>query len=192
MPNDNLFQNRLKELRKDNRNTQGEISQMLGISRSTYTGYELGTINPPRIMLQKLANYFRVSVDYLLGNTSQKSRFEKFNDEVDLEKLRYDIEEAEKNPTDFIIHPDDLAVEKEELQRSKDEFALTQKDERDITKNLNDIMGKIRSGEDAPLRYEGEEIDEESLNLLESAINMTLRQLKRENKEKYNPYKNKR
>lgn len=51
-------------------------------------------------------------------------------------------------------------------------------------------MAKIRSGEDSPLRYNGQEIDERSLNLLESAIEMSLRDLKTINKEKYNPHKN--
>jgi len=68
---------------------------------------------------------------------------------------------------------------------------LTQKDEKDIAKDLNKIMDKIRNGEDGPLHYNGEEIDQESLSLLEDAINLSLKQLKVINKEKYNPNKNK-
>ena len=68
---------------------------------------------------------------------------------------------------------------------------LTARDERDIAKDLDNIMSKIQSGEDGPLRYNGEEIDKESLQLLEDAISMSLRHLKIINKEKYNPYKNK-
>lgn len=68
---------------------------------------------------------------------------------------------------------------------------LTARDERDIAKDLDSIMSKIRSGEEGPLRYNGEEIDEESLQLLEDAIGMSLRHLKIINKEKYNPHKNK-
>lgn len=68
--------------------------------------------------------------------------------------------------------------------------ALTPRDERDIAKDLENIMNKIRNGKDVPLRYNGQEIDERSLNLLESAIEMSLRDLKAINKEKYNPHKN--
>ena len=68
---------------------------------------------------------------------------------------------------------------------------LSARDERDIAKDLDNIMSKIQSGEDGPLRYNGEEIDKESLQLLEDAISMSLRHLKIINKEKYNPYKNK-
>ena len=68
---------------------------------------------------------------------------------------------------------------------------ITPKDERDIAEDLNAIMTKIKDGEDGPLRYNGEEIDEESLQLLEDAISMSLRHLKISNKEKYNPNKNK-
>ncbi|WP_156043068.1 hypothetical protein [Robinsoniella sp. KNHs210] len=53
-------------------------------------------------------------------------------------------------------------------------------------------MGKIRSGEDGPLRYNGAEIDPDSLDLLQDAIEMSLRHLKVKNKEIYDPYKNKR
>lgn len=69
--------------------------------------------------------------------------------------------------------------------------ALTSRDERDIAKDLNRIMDKIKNGEDGPLHYNGEEIDPASLSLLEDAINLSLKQLKIINKEKYNPNKNK-
>ncbi len=68
---------------------------------------------------------------------------------------------------------------------------LTKRDERDIAKDLNNIMEKIKSGDDGPLHYNGEEIDPESLSLLEDAIKLSLKQLKIINKEKYNPNKNK-
>lgn len=68
---------------------------------------------------------------------------------------------------------------------------LTARDERDIAKDLNNIMEKIENGEDGPLCYNGEEVDKESLELLRDAIGMSLRHLKIVNKEKYNPHKNK-
>lgn len=77
------------------------------------------------------------------------------------------------------------------LLNGVDEDGLSARDNKDIAKDLDKIMNKIENGEDGPLRYNGEEIDEESLALLKDAIGMSLRHLKIINKEKYNPYKNK-
>lgn len=68
---------------------------------------------------------------------------------------------------------------------------LTEKDERDIAKDLDRIMGEIQKGDDGPLYYNGAEIDRASLSLLQNAIEYALRETKKENKEKYNPHKNK-
>lgn len=69
--------------------------------------------------------------------------------------------------------------------------ALTARDERDIAKSLDHIMNEIRKGDDAPLYYNGIEIDEASLSLLQNAIEYALKETKKENKVKYNPSKNK-
>lgn len=68
---------------------------------------------------------------------------------------------------------------------------LTARDERDIAKDLDRIMGEIQKGDDGPLYYNGTEIDQASLSLLQNAIEYALRETKKENKEKYNPHKNK-
>lgn len=68
---------------------------------------------------------------------------------------------------------------------------LTARDERDITKDLDRIMGEIRKGDDGPLYYNGVEIDKASIGLLQNAIEYALRETKKENKVKYNPNKNK-
>lgn len=68
---------------------------------------------------------------------------------------------------------------------------LTNKDKRDIAKDLDRIMGEIKSGNDEPLYYNGIEIDDASIGLLQNAIEYALRETKKENKVKYNPNKNK-
>lgn len=78
-----------------------------------------------------------------------------------------------------------------ETSSDKKGTALTAKDERDIAKDLDRIMGEIRKGDDGPLYYNGVEISEASLGLLQNAIEYALRETKKENKEKYNPNKNK-
>lgn len=68
---------------------------------------------------------------------------------------------------------------------------LTTRDRRDIAKDLDRIMTEIQNGDEGPLYYNGEELDEASLMLLNNAIEYALKQAKKENKVKYNPYKNK-
>ena len=68
---------------------------------------------------------------------------------------------------------------------------LTARDERYIAKDLDRIMGEIQKVDDGPLYYNGTEIDQASLSLLQNAIEYALRETKKENKEKYNPHKNK-
>lgn len=68
---------------------------------------------------------------------------------------------------------------------------LSPKDERDIAKDLNRIMTEIKKGNNGPLYYNGIEMDDASINLLQNAIKYALRETKKENKVKYNPNKNK-
>lgn len=69
--------------------------------------------------------------------------------------------------------------------------SLSARDERDIARDLDRIMGEIQKGDDGPLYYNGIEIDNASLGLLQNAIEYALRETKKENKVKYNPNKNK-
>ncbi|MHC5278899.1 helix-turn-helix domain-containing protein [Listeria kieliensis] len=63
-----MFANTLKELRKKENLTQGQLSANLGISRDTLANYEIGRREPDFETLKKIAKYFEVSTDYLLGN----------------------------------------------------------------------------------------------------------------------------
>lgn len=73
----------------------------------------------------------------------------------------------------------------------QEEVVLTQRDQRDIAKDLDRIMMEIRKGDNGPLYYNGVEIDKASISLLENAIEFALKETKIENKVKYNPHKNK-
>ena len=76
------------------------------------------------------------------------------------------------------------------LLNGVDEDGLNEKDNKDITKDLDRIMNEIKNGNDGPLYYNGVEIDNASINLLQNAIEYALRETKKENKVKYNPRKN--
>ena len=60
---------RLKELRTKKGLFQKDIADFLDVERTTYVKYENGAIEPNHEVLKKLADYFEVSVDYLLGRS---------------------------------------------------------------------------------------------------------------------------
>ena len=62
----------LFELRFDRDLSQKEIAEYLGITRSSYGMYENGVREPNISTLIKIADYFNVSLDYLLGRTDDQ------------------------------------------------------------------------------------------------------------------------
>lgn len=59
--------NVLKQLREEQGKTQQEVAEVLEVSQKTYCNYERGHREPNIEMLIALANYFRVSIDFLVG-----------------------------------------------------------------------------------------------------------------------------
>ena len=62
-----FYQKRIRDLREDADKTQTEIAQMLGTSQTMYARYERGASELPLRHLSKLARYYHVSADYILG-----------------------------------------------------------------------------------------------------------------------------
>ena len=112
-----------------------QLEQELGLGNGTISRWRSSSPNTEK--LQKIADYFQVSMDYLLGR----------------------------------------------------EQYLTQKDEKDIAKDLDNIMEKLTSGEDGPASYNGEEISPEAAELFRDELEIALKRLKLINKEKYTPKK---
>lgn len=63
---------RLNDLREDHDLTQAELAGILNISQRGYSHYETGNNDIPTEILIKLANYYNVSIDYILERTNQK------------------------------------------------------------------------------------------------------------------------
>ena len=72
-----------------------------------------------------------------------------------------------------------------------DETKATSKNERDITKDLGNIVRKLRNTENEPVFYDGDPISEKDIVLLDTQIELILNLLKPINKKKYNPDKDK-
>ena len=60
------FSEKLKKLRKEKKVTQEQLAQIIGVERSSIGKYETGT-QPSTDIIKRIADYFGVSVDYLLG-----------------------------------------------------------------------------------------------------------------------------
>ncbi len=64
---------KLRDLREDHDLGQKDIAELLSVSQATYSRYESGILDVPSISLIKLADFYKVSVDYLLGRTDTKN-----------------------------------------------------------------------------------------------------------------------
>ena len=135
---------RIKALCKQKGVTITGTEKELGFARGSLC--KVDTNKPSMERVNKLADYFGVTVDYLMTG---------------------------------------------ETPAEKKEVTLTPKDEHDIAKDLDRIMGEIKKGDSGPLYYNGVEISDASVGLLQNAIEYALRETKKENKVKYNPHKNK-
>ena len=60
---------RLKELREENKYTQKQLAEKLGINSVTYLHYEKEQREPPLSLLADISRFYGVTVDYLLGFT---------------------------------------------------------------------------------------------------------------------------
>lgn len=64
-----IFGNRFKELRIEKHIDQKQMANILGVSQQTISRWENNIVEPDLISLVKIANYFDVTTDYLLGLT---------------------------------------------------------------------------------------------------------------------------
>ncbi len=63
----------LKSIREDRDLKQKDLAQILNVSQNTYSQYETGTISITAETLIKLANFYNVSIDYLVDRTDTPS-----------------------------------------------------------------------------------------------------------------------
>ncbi len=66
---------RLRDLREDRDLNQQTLADLLNISQTTYSRYESGTLDIPSVSLIKLAQFYGISIDYLVGMTENKKPY---------------------------------------------------------------------------------------------------------------------
>ncbi|GCL71752.1 XRE family transcriptional regulator [Paenibacillus naphthalenovorans] len=104
-----MFSERLSKLREKSGLTQKELANRLGIARTTYSGYESGKREPDHQTLQKIADFFDVSTDYLLG-FKEKDPVDKLIEYLELELTDEEIMER------MTFKIDNLTLSEEEVK----------------------------------------------------------------------------
>lgn len=81
-----LFGNVLRILRKQHHMTQADLARALGVAESAISMWELGKRSPDHEMMEQIADYFNVDMDYLFGRSdipnSYQVRVKKKNGEI--------------------------------------------------------------------------------------------------------------
>lgn len=77
----NIVKNRIRALREDRDLRQIDVANATGIDQKTLSNYETGKTNPDSYSIIKLADFFNVTTDYLLGyaNSLIKTNFDIMN-----------------------------------------------------------------------------------------------------------------
>ena len=93
---------KLKNMRKQSGKTQEDMSKYLDVARNTYSRYETGEREPDFETLIKLADYFDVSIDYLLGRTDNSTLIDKITKKAPIqdEGLKFILEPDEEELID--------------------------------------------------------------------------------------------
>lgn len=68
---------KIRDLREDHDLTQQQVAELLHCDRSLYSKYERGERPLPLEIAVQLADFYKVSVDYILGRTTNKTPYEK-------------------------------------------------------------------------------------------------------------------
>lgn len=123
--------------------TSYKLSQLIGVSQSTLSDWKRGRSTPKQDKLQKIANYFGVTIDYLMTGIEPEQR--------------------EFNPQ------------------------LSAKDEKDISKKVDEILSQLSTGD--ALMFDGEPMDEETKELLRVSLENGVRIAKISAKKKFTPKK---
>ena len=128
--------------------TPYKVSKETGVSQPTLSEWKKGTYTPKQDKLQKIADYFGVTLDYLMGNTHANEQTPP---------------ETQKAPT------------------------LNKKDERDIARRLEETLNLLESSD--ALMFDGEPLDQESMDLLKTSLQNQYTLAKKIAKQKFTPKK---
>lgn len=91
-----MFLKKIKDLREEQDLTQIKMAKIINVSKSTYGRWETDEAIIPLIHLNKLCNYFKVSMDYMVGLTDQKN-YDNINTVLNKELIAKRLKEFRKD-----------------------------------------------------------------------------------------------
>lgn len=89
------FSERIRKLRADHNLTQEELSSRLGLTKQAVSQWERGIREPDFATLEKIADYYCVDTDYLIGRSSRPAALDKIEADL-IDRFRL-LPESEKN-----------------------------------------------------------------------------------------------
>ncbi|MEY8415336.1 helix-turn-helix transcriptional regulator [Tissierella praeacuta] len=94
---------RIKELRTEKNLTQEEFGKVFGIVKSTVSLYESGKSTPDDEIKKKIAEYFNVSLDYLMGASDIKNPYSNIKSNNNTEQQLPDSFETPEEAVKFLL-----------------------------------------------------------------------------------------
>lgn len=166
-----MFYDRYCELCQQKGVSPSRAAIEMGINKGTVSVWKNKGTHPQAAQLQKIADYFDVSVDYLLG----------------MERDIFDGQGLVNGKNMYAASA--IVVSKDDLDLNKKETppALTKKDERDIEKILAAARSQLENQEG--LMFDGDPASPEAIESILVAMELGLQAAKQRNKEKYTPKK---
>lgn len=117
------YGDRLKKLRESKKISQQQLAEKLNINRSTYARYELNQTQPDYETLQKIANFYGVSTDYIL--TGINTKFTE-KDERDIAKRMEQLKNVLVSDGGLSFYGEPLSEEAKESLIEAMEYAVRQ------------------------------------------------------------------
>lgn len=118
-----MFGQRLKELRTEFGLTQKELADKLNLTHATISKYEREELDPGKDVLIKLAKYFDVSTDFLLGEQNSRKLYATTQAKSESSYIAKEAEEAYKIDPDMLIQMCRATYLPEEERRKIREFS---------------------------------------------------------------------
>lgn len=140
----NILGKRIASLREEKGLTQIELAKQLNISNTTLSQYEAGNRTPGNDILKQIADYFEVSLDYLLGRVNYKNIIA-YTSSVSVGKdedaSKYALEVKKIDPDLFIQMCRATYLPEEDRKKIREYSAML------LEKHLREAKGKGKEGQ---------------------------------------------
>lgn len=116
-----MLSERLKSLRKSKKLTQKQLAEKINVTHVSISGYESGNRSPDTDTLQRLADFFGVSTDYILGRTDNPTLTPEEQDEAEFQAFA-------NNPELNVFYKELPESEEEAVKRLRDFWEIIKHD----------------------------------------------------------------